>query len=114
MWNRLIKGGIRRARRRADVVIVPMAFSDAQRLAALEATLGEHAAVRTYCLVAPLDVVTERLARRAAAESRPVSELEQRRSRECVALHVSPRFGLPTDADRPAHLVADEIAASFY
>ncbi|WP_394762336.1 AAA family ATPase [Phenylobacterium sp.] len=110
LWRQMIARGIRRRHRTASPVIVPMAFTDATYFTELTKALATEAQVEALCLVAPIEIVTERLERRAQLAGRSVSEFERRRSRECVAAHFSPVFGRAVDATRVAGQVAGEIA----
>ena len=111
LWRRLIVLQARWARRRADIVIVPMAFTNRDYLDAFATALRKTAPVHKICLVAPLMVVRERLAARALAEGRPgLSDFELRRSAECVAAHADPFFGIPIDAT----VDADEVLAAIH
>lgn len=109
LWRRLIVVQARIVHRLAPVVIVPMAFTNRDYFAAFADALGETAPVVKICLVAPLDVVLDRLTRRALAEGRSgLGEFELRRSAECVAAHADPFFGMPVDAmQSPDRVVAD-------
>lgn len=107
IWRRLIAIGARRKRRRAPVVIVPMAFTNAAYLDGFAEALSTAAPVHRLCLVAPLEVVRARLTERANIEGRDITEFELRRSQECVEAHRDPHFGVPIDATKePAEIVA--------
>lgn len=112
LWRRLIVVQARFVHRLAPVVIVPMAFTNHDYFAAFAEALGGTAPVVKICLVAPLDVVRDRLTRRALSEGRSgLGEFELRRSAECVAAHADPFFGLPVDAMlAPDQVVADICA----
>ena len=86
-----------------------MAFTNRDYFAAFTDALGETAPVVKICLVAPLDMVRDRLTTRALAEGRSgLGEFELRRSAECVVAHADPFFGLPVDAMlAPDRVVAD-------
>jgi len=110
LWRRLIVHQARWAYRRAEIVIVPMAFTNRVYLEEFAGALQAIAPVRKICLVAPLAVVGERLAARAALEGRPcLSEFELRRSAECVAAHADPFFGTPVDASADMEAVVAAI-----
>lgn len=112
LWRWLIVVQARLVHRLAPVVIVPMAFTNRDYFAAFTDALGETAPVVKICLVAPLDVVRDRLTRRALSEGRSgLSEFELRRSAECVAAHADPFFGLPVDAMKAPDRVVAEIRA---
>jgi hypothetical protein len=110
LWRSLIARGILNKRRGGYSVITPMAFTNKTYFDQLTAALETESRVLRVCLVAPLDIIAERLERRARQERRAVSEFERRRSQECVDVHRDPGFGQPIDATRPARDVADEIA----
>lgn len=108
LWRTLIARGARIAHSRARVVIIPMAFTNLSYLDAFAAALGADGKVHRFCLVAPAEMVAERLAQRARSQGRAVTEFEARRSAECIAAHADPAFGIPVDATRsPAEIVAD-------
>jgi len=99
LWRQLIVKQARLVKWRADIVVVPMAFTNKDYLAAFEKALGATAPVTKVCLVVPLVVVRERLAQRAMAEGRDgLTEFELRRSAECVAAHRDAFFGEKVDA----------------
>lgn len=110
LWRQLIVTQARWVRRRAEVVIVPMAFTNRDYFAGFERALATTAPVAKLCLVAPLDVVRDRLQGRARVEGRQgLSEFELRRSAECVAAHSDPMFGVPVDAMASPEAVIAEI-----
>ena len=112
LWRRLIVMQARWVRRRSDVVIIPMAFTNRDYLAGFEGALAATAPVTKLCLVAPLDVVRSRLHRRGVAEGRRgLTEFELRRSEECVAAHSDPFFGTPVSAMAAPEAVIAEIRA---
>jgi len=97
-WRRLISWSARRRHRRFDPVIVPMAFSNLYYFEELAVALSETAPVHKLCLVAPLQVVRERLEKRAKTEGTAVDDWAVRRAEECCHAHQSPAFGHPIDA----------------
>lgn len=109
LWRRLIVAQARIVHLRANTVIVPMAFTNFDYLDAFAAGLERTAPVRRICLVAPLEVVRERLAARVAREGRALNEFELRRSAECVAAHADPAFGEKVDARRPPEEIVTRI-----
>ena len=112
LWRRLIVLQARFAHLLAPVVIVPMAFTNRDYFAAFTAGLSETAPVVKTCLVASLDVVRDRLTRRALAEGRSgLSAFEVQRSAECVAAHADPFFGRQIDALLSPDQVVAEIRA---
>lgn len=106
-WRRLIVHGARWRRRRAAVVIIPMAFSRSDYFAQLSDALARHDAVRKFCLTAPLGVVEARLAEREIKTG--VNHWARRRAAECCDAHCDPAFGQPIDATPPADIVASTI-----
>jgi len=112
LWRRLIVTQARWVRRRTELVIIPMAFTNRDYLERFETALAETAPVQTICLRAPLDVVRGRLEERAAIEKRlGLTEFELRRSFECVAAHADPVFGQPVDATGSPEAITAEIRA---
>ena len=99
LWRRLIVHQARWAHRRAEIVIVPMAFTNRSYLETFAEALQATAPVQKLCLVAPLAVIRARLAVRAAEEGRSdLTPFELTRSAECAAAHADPFFGTPIDA----------------
>lgn len=69
--------------------------------------------MKKVCLVAPLEVVRQRLAARGQAEGRPgLTKFELQRSAECVEVHRDAFFGQPIDATLPADKVVEAIIAA--
>ncbi len=101
-WRLLTILGIRIARMFAKNVIVPMAFSNPAYLREIRDGVGESLHV---CLVAPFEVVRERLRRRGA----DAGEWELRRARECCDLHGDARFAIQIDAQREAGAIVEEV-----
>lgn len=98
LWRRLSASGARLKHRRRAHVVVPMAFTNLAYLDAFTEALSGEAPIHRLCLVAPLEIVRRRLAARARAEGRAISQFELRRSAECVEAHRNPAFGLSVDA----------------
>lgn len=111
-WRRLIVVGARVARWRATTVIVPMAFSRIDYFAAFKNALAERDDVRAFCLRAPLAVIEQRLAVRAADEGTQIDTWAVRRAGECCAVHDDPAFGQPIDATASPADVAAAIRAA--
>ena len=88
---------------------MPMAFSDRGHLADFQEALAGRAEVKTYCLIAPHDLVRERLFARAGPKGTGVSRWQRRRARQCCEAHLEPGFGDPVDASRPVEAVAADI-----
>jgi hypothetical protein len=96
-WRRLTIVGLRAARAVSPVVIVPMAFSDPGYLQ--EVRIGAERfdpSVHHFCLVAPLDVVHQRLQARGALPGS--HKWEYRRAAECCVAHRDDRFRHHIDA----------------
>jgi hypothetical protein len=110
IWRRLIVHQAQFAHLRARTVVVPMAFTNLIYLDAFAGALERTAPVRRLCLVAPLEVVRERLAARVAAErGGGLNDFELRRSAECVAAHANPAFGVKVDATVSRGAVVSQI-----
>ena len=108
MWRRLTVGVIRTARLLYPNVLVPMAFSNIDYLDEIRRRLQRFdSRVLHFCLIAPIDVVNERLARRRL---RPEDQAWQlRRAAECCAVHSEPRFATHVNATRSVAQIAGEI-----
>jgi hypothetical protein len=112
-WRRATVLGIRAVRALRRTVIVPMAFS---RLDSLHEIL--HGVrrfdddVRHFCLVAPLPVVLERIARRGGSLAPAALAWQARRAQECCAAHGSAGFAehVPA-ADQTPEQIASRITA---
>lgn len=70
-----------------------MAFSNLTYLNMLAGTLAGSDVVHKLCLVAPLEVVRERLRRRAEAEGMPMNLWALKRAETRCDAHRSPAFG---------------------
>ena len=105
-WRRLTVAGIRAARAVRTNVVVPMAFSNTAYLQEIRRGLGRFEPLLFHvCLVAPIEVVHERLRNRG--EDLEASAWQCRRASECCAAHASDEFATHIDA---AHGSPDEIA----
>ena len=109
LWRRLAVRWARLRGRFCRTVIVPMTFTDLDYLGEIRAALAATGRpVLHFCLVAPLAVVRERLARRGE----PVDEARwawvHRRAAECCAVHAGPEFAthVPTVGRAPAAVAA--------
>ena len=108
MWRRLTVAAIRFKRRLRPNVIVPMTFSNIDYLDEIRSHLMRFdARVLHFCLVAPVDVVNERLARRKLPPEDQAWQL--RRAAECCAVHGEPRFAVQVNATRSVARIAEEI-----
>ena len=103
-WRRLTGIALRIIRRFRPNVIVPMAFSNPAYLEEIRAA-AERADDRVLhvCLVAPLEVVHERLRRRGA------EEWCFRRAAECCAAHESGAFARHVNAEREPREIVEEL-----
>lgn len=111
LWRRLTVAGLRVTRMLYRNVVVPMAFSDAAYLEEVRAGIRRFEPdVHHVCLVAPIEVVYERLRRRRL---RPVDEAWQlRRAAECCSVHHQDRFAVQVDAEEGrVEEIAREIVA---
>ena len=113
-WRRLTVLGARSVARLRSTVIVPMAFSDVGHLNEVRSGLAQSGRpVLHVCLVAPLDVVRDRLTARGEPRSDPRWAWVHRRAEECCVAHQSAAFAthIPTAGRAPAE-IAGQIAAS--
>jgi predicted kinase len=113
LWRRLAVTWARLRGRSCKTVIVPMTFTDLDYLSDVRTGLAATGRpVVHFCLVAPLEVVRERLARRGE----PIDDARwawvHRRAAECCELHAGPEFAthVPT-VGRAAEAVAELVAA---
>ena len=111
MWRRGVVTQIRVAHTATHPVVVPMAFSELSILDELARGVARAGPVHRVCLHAPWTRIHERLLARGFASDRDRTWV-LRRSRECVAAHADPRFGLPIDARGPPRAVAMAVLAS--
>lgn len=109
-WQRWAARGMRLARMRSALVIVPMAFSNLAYLNELrDAALRIDPDVRHFCLVAPLEAVLARIAGRGGS----VRDLAWQREKAtvCCAAHQSADFAVRIDAETlPPDAIARDIA----
>ena len=109
-WRRGTVAAIRAARLLYPNVVVPMAFSNIEYLEEIRKACACFDDVMHFCLVAPVDVVNERLARRVL---RPADQAWQlRRAAECCAVHSDPRFATHVNATRSVADIVKEIRAA--
>jgi AAA domain-containing protein len=109
-WRRATVRGIRLARALRRVIVVPMAFSNVAYLREVrEAVSRFDEDVRHFCLLAPLPVVLERLARRSLGSPADL-EWQRTRAAECCAVHPGEEFAEHVDAGSSSALgAAQEI-----
>lgn len=115
-WRRLTIGGLRVTRLGYRNVIVPMAISNVVYLEEIRSGISRFESRVVYCcLVAPIEVVRERLRGRGAKGEDAV--WQARRAAECCAIHTSAAFARHVEAsDRDPDAIAEEllrIATSF-
>lgn len=112
-WRRLTILGLRVARMFFPDVVVPMAFSNPDYLEEIRRGItGRDARVVHVCLVAPLDVVHERLRRRGDHDAwsyRRAAECCIAHSREEFATHVNTAGRHPDDIAEDVLRVAGTI-----
>lgn len=107
LWRRLTILALRVVRLFRTNVVVPMAFSNADYLQEIREGIARFDSRQLhFCLVAPMDVVQQRIEGR----NPPDAEWQLRRAAECCAVHHDEIFATQIDtADRDVHAVADEI-----
>ena len=109
LWRRLTVIGLRVTRLHWPNVVVPMAFSNAAYLQEIRMGLERFEThVDHFCLVAPIEVIHERLRRRG---DDPIRDAWQyRRAEECCRIHAQEDFStrVVTTA-RDTDNIADEI-----
>jgi hypothetical protein len=108
-WRELTVAGINAVRCFRRTVVAPMAFTNLDYLDQIRRGAGRaDPDVRHYCLTAPLDVVVERLSRRAELKGREPDAWQLRRARECCEAHNGPAFA---EQVATAGLSAADVAA---
>lgn len=108
LWRRLTTVGIRATAKISRHVIVPMAFSNLAYLREVRSGVAEFETNFIHlCLVAPLEVVYERLRQRGDLPGDPRSAWQYRRSAECCLAHDDSAFG---EHISTADLTAREVA----
>lgn len=107
-WRWLTIAGLRVTRLLRPNVVVPMAFSNVAYLEEIVAGIRRfEPRVFHFCLVAPVDVVHERLRQRGDA-----TEWGYRRAAECCAVHQASEFGVQVSAaERTPEETAGEVLA---
>ena len=113
LWRRMAVLWIRVRRRFGRVVIVPMAFSNAEYLEEVRAALSaDGSTVLHFCLTAPLEVVRQRLAGRGEPHADPRWAWVHRRAAECCAAHAGSVFAEHiSTVDRAPGEIASSMAA---
>jgi predicted kinase len=93
LWRRLSVLGAKLAGIRHRAVIIPMTFSQLSYLEEVLTALGSNGRpVCHFCLVAPVSVIRERLAKRGEPFGDSRWSWVHRRAGECCAAHESPDF----------------------
>lgn len=107
-WRRLTIAGLRAARLFRPNIVVPMAFSNPAYLEEIRTGIGRfEPRVLHYCLIAPVEVVHERLRLRG---DDPVTDAwAYRRATECCAVHQGAAFAEHIAADRDPESIANEL-----
>jgi broad-specificity NMP kinase len=103
LWRWLTVAALRIARLFFGNVVVPMAISD-------PAYLIRGRDVVHVCLVAPVEVVYERLAKRG----RDAGEWERRRAEECCVAHQRPEFARQVNAEGTPEEIANAILRAIH
>lgn len=108
LWRRLTIAALRVVRLFRRNVVVPMAFSDAGYLQEIRAGISRFESRQFHvCLVAPVDVVRQRLQNRRVDPAD--AAWQDRRAAECCAVHPGAAFATQVDANRDVNEIADEI-----
>jgi cytidylate kinase len=112
LWRRLVVLGVHATTKVRRNVIVPMAFSNLSYLEEVRAGIARfESRIEHFCLVAPVEVVHERLRRRGFADDRDRS-WQDRRAAECCVAHEDPIFGERiSTSGLTAGQVADQLLA---
>jgi hypothetical protein len=113
LWRRLTIIGLRVVRLFWPNVVVPMAFSNFAYLEEIRAGISRFESCQLHCcLVAPIEVVRQRLQnRRAGALDAAWQDL---RAAECCNVHGDDVFAIHIDAaERSVAEIADEILGRF-
>jgi hypothetical protein len=109
-WRTLTVQSIRMARWVRPTVIVPMTFSNIGYLNEVRAGISAFDAdVRHFCLIAPVEVVHERLRARG---TEPTGAWVRHRVAECCQAHGRPEFSehISTAGRSVAEVVRDVLA----
>jgi chloramphenicol 3-O-phosphotransferase len=105
-WRGLTVVALRIVRLFRKNVIVPMAFSNASHLQEIREGIKPSL---HFCLVAPLEVVEQRLQTRTLSAADAAWQF--RRAAECCAVHPDAIFATQIDAGhRTVHVIANDIA----
>ena len=110
-WRRLTVAGLRLARLSCPNLVVPMAFSNVAYLDEIRRGIRRfEPEVRHFCLVAPLEVVHERLGRRGMTPA--TAPWEFRRAAECCSEHQRAEFAthISTRNRKPEEIAEDILS----
>jgi predicted kinase len=103
-WRRLTVAALRVTRMFFPTVVVPMAFSNAAYLREIRDGISRFEPdVFHFCLVAPVEVVHDRL------RGRGDDAWPYKRAAECCLAHASDEFATHVAADRDPRVIAAEI-----
>lgn len=110
IWRRASVHALRVAHAVSPTLVVPMAISEERYLREIREGIERYGIeTRHFCLVAPLEVVEQRLLKRGA--TREKNEWEFRRAAECCRVHGSTGFSVQVDASTlPPSELASQIA----
>jgi predicted kinase len=110
-WRRLTVIGLRAIRLLYPNIVVPMAFSEVGYLQEIRSAITRfEPRVLHFCLVAPVEVVHERLRLRGADPVR--AAWEYRRASECCMAHERKEFARHiATADRDPDEIAEELVS---
>lgn len=115
LWRRLVIAGVRGMTLMRRSVIVPMAFSNVAYLDEIRNDLAARGIeVIHLCLVAPVEVVHDRITRRASGVHDDDVRWQLRRAAECCVAHESDVFGerIPVGDMQPEEL-AEQLIERF-
>ena len=91
-------------------IIIPMTFCKLEYLNQLRFVLLHHAEVHHFCLIAPVEVIYERLRKRGVHSSSAEGQWVYPRTTRCCKVHRTPEFyrHIDTNGKSPSE-VADDI-----
>lgn len=105
-WVPLVAATARELRREGRHLVLPICIADRERYAALVEALREvDGTLRSFCLVAPVEVVHRRLAERGDAPNGWAGV----RTQGCVETHRDALFAEHLDAERPVAALAAHV-----
>lgn len=114
LWRRLVVVGVHATAKIHENVVIPMAFSNLAYLEEIRAGIARfERTVRHFCLVAPIEVVLERLSCRDNGAGEQDLNWQYRRATECCVAHRDAAFGKHVSTlGLTAAEVADHVLAS--